>query len=201
MVKTLDKPIQFQYEYGKNLKTTFETQYLAKMIDYGRCHIPSTQEYVDTYHKIYANNVQKRNYEYTLDECGLIHVLYDYSDLNLYKNMFDDKNSPSIEYVIKNLDKIISPQLSLLPPPPPSGGGKKKNKSKTKSKNKLRKSNKKSRKKKRSKKMKGGNIDPDGTLAIFCTQGEERMPMTYTGKNVYISDMVNVIVHEPKNLF
>jgi len=225
MVKTLDNPIRFQYEFGDELgnkleKTTFKTKYLAKMIDYGRCHIPSTEEYVDRYHEIRADDVQKHKYEYTLNECGLIHVLYDYSDLELYKKMFADTNSQSIENVLTNLyEKIDSnpqsqPLLPLPPhlplplpphlplPPPSSRGGKKKTKSKTKSKNKPRKSNKKPRKSnKRSKKMKGGNNTIDGTLTIFCTQGEERKPMEYTGTNVYISDMVHVNVHEPKQLF
>lgn len=161
MVKTLESEVTFTYLFDdenivesdgttKVKEKSFKTKYLAKMIDYGRCYIPSTQEYLDQYHSLEPN--KQKDLEYMLNECGIVHVLFGNTDLRLYNMLFPgDKQITSIEMVLNSLISIISPAAQR------KGGSTKKTKSNRK---------KNPKKKTRTRKMKGG--DGDNTLTIDC---------------------------------
>lgn len=156
MVKTLESEVTFTYILDKKT-ISFKTKYLAKMIDYGRCYIPSTQEYLDQYYSLEPN--QKKGFEHMLNECGIVHVLFGNSDLRLYKNAMRQELT-SIEMVLKSLIRIIS-----SPAAQPKGGSTKKTKSNRK---------KNPKKKTRTRKMKGG--DRDNTLTIDCRKYKQTNP-------------------------
>jgi len=200
MVKTLDNPITFEYIFddvdivdqnGKKItKVTFETRYLAKMIDYGRCHVPFSQKYLEKYYSTFDDRKLKNAYEQLLNECGMIHILFDYSDLNLYKKVMG-KDLRSVEFILNTLIPEIN-NKSLQ-----SAGSKRKSK---KMKKKI---------KKKSRKIKGGGVD--GTLIIDCVNYEKdsdtekpphtRKQMGYNGNNEHIIEMANSPEPVNKKLF
>ena len=158
MVKTFESEVTFTYILNKKT-ITFKTKYLAKMIDYGRCYIPSTQEYLDEYYSLEPN--EKKGFEHMLNHCGIVHVLFGNTDLRLYNMLFPgDKQIRSIEMVLDSLiSKIPSPDAQ------PKGGSTKKTKSNRK---------KNPKKKTRTRKMKGG--DGDNPLIIDCRKYSQTNP-------------------------
>ena len=161
MVKTLESEVTFTYLFDdenivesdgttKVKEKSFKTKYLAKMIDYGRCYIPSTQEYLDQYYKL--DPKKKKGFEHMLNECGLVHVLFDNSDLRLYKNAMP------MGQELRSIEMVLNSLIDYLSNPATEGGSFKKTKSNRKK--------QKPRKKTRTKKMKGGNVN--STLTIDC---------------------------------
>ena len=84
-VITLEKPINIVYKFPSST-ITITTQYLAKMIDYGRCHIPETKEFQNEYSTL-DDKEQKESYQSYLINCGMRHVLYELDDLYVFNNV------------------------------------------------------------------------------------------------------------------
>lgn len=202
MVKDLGFEVTFTYLFDdeeivetdgetKVKEKSFRTKYLAKMIDYGRCYIPSTQEYLDQYNGLDSN--QKKQFEYMLNECGLVHVLFDNSDLSLYKI--------AIGQELRSIEMVLNSLIERLP------SAQKKDRSVKKTRSNRKKQN--SKKNTRTKKMKGA--DRKNTLTIDCkkyptpsrnideqpskrskkSRQQKRQPMIYNGTNTYIHDMIS----------
>tara|TARA_B100001063_G_scaffold227737_1_gene238502 strand:- start:1419 stop:2807 length:1389 start_codon:yes stop_codon:yes gene_type:complete len=99
----LKEPIHIEYTFSSTttttITTTITTQYLVKMIDYGRCHIPETKEFQTFYDGL---NEEKESYQSYLINCGMRHVLYKSDDLHVF-NSVQQKLSKNHEYNCKNL--------------------------------------------------------------------------------------------------
>ena len=99
----LKEPINIVYTFPSStttITTTITTQYLVKMIDYGRCHIPETNEFQTFYDDL--NTEAKKSYQSYLINCGMRHVLYKSDDLHVF-NSVQQKLSENYEYNCTNL--------------------------------------------------------------------------------------------------
>ena len=95
MLVQLDRPIGFHYTcYGlddedeeKPTVVSFNCDYLVKLIDYGRSHIPSTSKIVDEYENL--NERDREKFEAVANHCGLLPLLYDgHKDTGLFKHVY-----------------------------------------------------------------------------------------------------------------
>jgi hypothetical protein len=117
LVVTLPVPIKmvynFDFEIDGKKEITICTKYIAKIIDYGRCYIPSTEYFYDEMRQINEETdrptkkqMQNDFLEY-LSNCGLKHILFNYPDYNMYKRLtrFDYKSNKAVlEDIIGNLN-------------------------------------------------------------------------------------------------
>lgn len=118
LVVTLPEPIKMVYKFDFDVNGEREiaicTKYIAKIIDYGRCYIPSTEYFYDemreinkTTDEVTKKEMQNDFLEY-LSNCGLKHILFNYPDYNMYKRLtrFNyESNKAVLEDIIGNLKK------------------------------------------------------------------------------------------------
>ena len=116
LVVTLPEPIKMVYKFYFDVdgekKITICTKYIAKIIDYGRCYIPSTEYFYNEMREINKEPDEPRKKEMQndfleyLSNCGLKHILFNYPDYNMYKRLtrFNyESNKAVLEDIIGNL--------------------------------------------------------------------------------------------------
>ena len=109
MLGKLDRPIGFRYTcYGlddedeeKPTVVSFSCDYLVKLIDYGRSHIPSTSKIVDEYENL--NEKDRENFEAVANHCGLLPLLYEgHKDTGLFKRVYG-MDYPRTSWILHHL--------------------------------------------------------------------------------------------------
>lgn len=121
MIKQLDQPIQFTYHYGtlgQEHTVTFTSNYLVKLIDYGRGYIREVDERFSTYDKLMEKYMKNRSHKLQtqlikmqseFNNCGLFHLTTQASDLRLI-----NKENFNLKEVVDDLrDKINNGNVSI----------------------------------------------------------------------------------------
>ena len=116
LVVKLPKPIKMVYKFDFDVngekEITICTKYIAKIIDYGRCYIPSTEYFYTEMNNILdiknedERSNKKKQYKKFLNSCGLKHILYPYPDFNMYNKIDCDickNNKTVLEDIIDKL--------------------------------------------------------------------------------------------------